>query len=95
MYFVITQSNVVGGQEGALDNVRLNVSGEQGHLLKQVLSSFAVTRNALCSLTSSSRSHIIVSHDKGKVYYSASVNSDSRVFFLAIYFAAGSTIEAS
>ena len=66
------QCNVVGGQEGALDNIRLSQSGDQGQLLKQVLSSFAVTRNALCSIISSNgnRSYIVIGHDKGKVFYS-------------------------
>ena len=63
--------NVVGGQEGALDNIRLSQSGDQGQVLKQILSSFAVTRNALCSITSysGSQSFIVVSHDKGKVFH--------------------------
>lgn len=59
----------LGSQEGAFENVRMNLSGEQGQTIRQLLSTNLVRRVALCCLSSphGKRQHLAVSHEKGKV----------------------------
>lgn len=59
----------LGSQEGAFENVRMNYSGDQGQIIRQLLSSNLIRRVALCCLASphGKRQHLAVSHEKGKV----------------------------
>eukprot|EP00731_Ephydatia_muelleri_P027266 Em0019g139a len=59
----------LGSQEGPFENVRLNLNGDQGQILKQLVTSNAIRRVAMCSLSSikGKKQHITVNHDKGKV----------------------------
>ena len=71
------QSNIVSCQEGALDNIKLTASGEQGQLLKQLLNNGAsgagaggirvIRRCAMTTLVSARHQHLVISQDKGKV----------------------------
>lgn len=70
--FVISDQIMVatlGSQEGAFENVRMNYSGEQGQVIRQLLSTNLVRRVGLCCLASphGKRQHLAVSHEKGKV----------------------------
>lgn len=60
---------IMGSQEGAFENVRMNYSGDQGQTIRQLLSSNLIRRVALCCLASplGKRQHLAVSHEKGKV----------------------------
>ena len=59
----------MGSQEGPFENVRLNLNGDQGQILKQLVTSNAIRRVAMCSFSSikGKKQHITVNHDKGKV----------------------------
>ena len=65
------QAATLGSQEGAFENVRLSFQGDQGQQLRQLLSTNAVRRVAMCALSSvkGHRQHLAVNHDKGKVQY--------------------------
>ena len=62
------QAAILGSPEGAFDNVKLNFSGDQGQVMKQLLSSFAIHRVAMCCVSGGQgkKQHLAVSHDKGK-----------------------------
>ena len=47
----------------------MNLSGDQNQALRQLMTSGAVRRSAMCCLSSSrgQKQHLVVSHDKGKV----------------------------
>lgn len=59
----------LGSQEGAFENVKLSYSGEQGQVIRQLVSSHVIRRVAMCALTSpfGKRQHLAVSHEKGKI----------------------------
>ncbi|KAK6636982.1 hypothetical protein RUM43_010649 [Polyplax serrata] len=59
----------LGSQEGAFENVRMNYSGDQGQMIKQLLSAHMIRRVAMCCLSSphGKRQHLAVSHEKGKI----------------------------
>ena len=61
----------MGSQEGAFENVRLNLTGEQGQALRQLLTNYDIRRVAMCALTSvkGKRQHLCVNHDKGKLTF--------------------------
>ena len=61
----------LGSQEGAFENVRLNLTGEQGQALRQLLTNYDIRRVAMCALTSvkGKRQHLCVNHDKGKLTF--------------------------
>ncbi len=63
------QAATLGSQEGEFENVRLNFSGDQGQVMRQLISSNAIRRVAMCTLSSykGKRQHLCVTHDKGKV----------------------------
>lgn len=61
---------VMGSQEGAFENVRLNLNGDQGQTIRQLLSNNSIRRTCMCILSSpqSKRQHLVaVSHEKGKI----------------------------
>ena len=62
------QAAILGSPEGAFENVKLNFSGDQGQVIKQLLSSFAIHRVAMCCVSGGQgkKQHLAVSHDKGK-----------------------------
>ena len=66
---VLLQAATLGSQEGAFENVRLSFQGDQGQQLRQLLTSNAIRRVAMCALSSvkGHRQHLAVNHDKGKV----------------------------
>ncbi|XP_022651482.1 E3 ubiquitin-protein ligase UBR4-like isoform X4 [Varroa destructor] len=59
----------IGSQEGAFENVKMNLGGEQQ--LRQLLQSHHVRRVAMCALSQGAgagrRQQVAVSHEKGKV----------------------------
>lgn len=59
----------LGSQEGAFENVRMNYSGDQGQMIRQLLSAHMIRRVAMCCLSSphGKRQHLAVSHEKGKI----------------------------
>lgn len=65
------QAATLGSQEGAFENVRLNLTGEQGQALRQLLTNYDIRRVAMCALTSvkGKRQHLCVNHDKGKLTF--------------------------
>ena len=65
----LSKAATLGSQEGAFENVRLSFQGDQGQQLRQLLSSNAIRRVAMCALSSvkGHRQHLAVNHDKGKV----------------------------
>ena len=65
----LTQAAILGSPEGAFDNVKLNFSGDQGQIIKQLISSHAIHRVAMCCVSGGTgkKQHLAVSHDKGKV----------------------------
>lgn len=56
----------LGSQEGAFENVRMNFSSEQGQQIKTLLNSHSLRRVSMCCLTSKTKKHLIVTHEKGK-----------------------------
>ena len=75
------QAATLGSQEGAFENVRLSFQGDQGQQLRQLLSSNAVRRVAMCALSSvkGHRQHLAVNHDKGKVRSDEKFDSDLHI----------------
>ena len=67
----LSQAATLGSQEGAFENVRLNLTGEQGQALRQLLANYDIRRVAMCALTSvkGKRQHLCVNHDKGKLTF--------------------------
>lgn len=63
------QLPTLGSQEGAFENVRMSFSGDQGQMIKQLLSAHMIRRVAMCCLSSphGKRQHLAVSHEKGKI----------------------------
>lgn len=63
----------LGSQEGAFENVRMNYSGDQGQTIRQLISAHVLRRVAMCVLSSphGRRQHLAVSHEKGKVSFTA------------------------
>lgn len=59
----------LGSQEGAFENVKINFTGDQGQLIRQLLQSHIIHRVAMCALTSpfGKRQHLAVCHEKGKI----------------------------
>ena len=59
----------LGSQEGAFENVKLSYAGDQGQIMRQLISSNVIRRVAMCALTSpfGKRQHLAVSHEKGKI----------------------------
>ncbi|KAI5699920.1 hypothetical protein M8J75_011084 [Diaphorina citri] len=61
---------VMGSQEGAFENVRMNLNGDQGQTIRQLISNNSIRRTCMCILSSpqSKRQHLVaVSHEKGKI----------------------------
>uniref|UniRef100_A0A8D8THS7 E3 ubiquitin-protein ligase UBR4 n=1 Tax=Cacopsylla melanoneura TaxID=428564 RepID=A0A8D8THS7_9HEMI len=61
---------VMGSQEGAFENVRMNLNGDQGQIIRQLISNNSIRRTCMCILSSpqSKRQHLVaVSHEKGKI----------------------------
>ena len=60
---------MLGSQEGAFENVRMNYAGEQGQTIRQLLSAHIIRRVAMCCMSSTQgkRQHLAVSHEKGKI----------------------------
>ena len=75
-YIMVSQVATLGSQEGPFENVRLTLTGDQGQVLKQLMTSNAIRRVAMCSLASvkGKKQHIAVNHDKGKVREKQMVN---------------------
>ena len=63
------QTVTLGSQEGAFENVRMNYSGDQGQVIRQLMTSHMLRRVAMCVLSSphGKRQHLAVSHEKGKM----------------------------
>ncbi len=63
------QVAILGSQERAFENMRQNFSGDQGQVMRQLISSNAIRRVAMCTLSlyKGKRQHLCVTHDKGKV----------------------------
>ncbi|CAH0393187.1 unnamed protein product [Bemisia tabaci] len=60
----------LGSQEGAFENVRMNYAGEQGQIIRQLITAHMIRRVAMCCLSSphGKRQHLVaVSHEKGKI----------------------------
>ena len=59
----------LGSQEGAFENVKLTYTGDQGQMIRQLISSNVIRRVAMTGLTSpfGKRQHLAVSHEKGKI----------------------------
>lgn len=60
----------LGSQEGTFENVRMNFTGDQGHTIRQLISTHLLRRVAMCCLASPQgrRQHLVaVSHEKGKI----------------------------
>ena len=49
----------------------MNLTGEQGQALRQLLANYDIRRVAMCALTSvkGKRQHLCVNHDKGKLTF--------------------------
>ena len=62
-------SPIISSQEGTLDSVKITYQGDQGQVLRQLLTSHIIRRVSMCLLASpsSKRQHLAVSNDKGKV----------------------------
>ncbi|XP_065191781.1 E3 ubiquitin-protein ligase UBR4-like isoform X2 [Sycon ciliatum] len=58
-----------GSTEGLFDNVRVQVNGEQGNVIRQLLSSCTIKRSAMCAVVSlrNKKQHVAVNPDKGKI----------------------------
>lgn len=67
--FVVAQGATLGSQDGAFENVRLNVSGDQGQQIRQLLSSHLLHRVGMCNMSTPSgrRHNLAVCQDKTKV----------------------------
>lgn len=59
----------LGSQEGAFENVKLSYTGDQGQIIRQLISSNVIRRVAMTALSSlqGKRQHLAVSHEKGKI----------------------------
>ena len=84
---VCRQAATLGSQEGAFENVRLSFQGDQGQQLRQLLTSNAIRRVAMCALSSvkGHRQHLAVNHDKGKVGFFWSFSFISFCCSLSLY----------
>lgn len=60
--FVVT----LGSQEGAFENVRMTYAGDHGPTIKQLIHTHAVRRTSMCCVSSKTKKHLIVTHEKGK-----------------------------
>ncbi len=60
---------MVGCQENAIENMKLTLTGDQGQLIKQLLSNSAARRSVMCAtLSSKGQGQLLaVGQDKGKV----------------------------
>lgn len=61
---------IMGSQEGAFENVRMNSNGDQGQMIRQLISNSSIRRTCMCILSSpvGKRQHLVaVSHEKGKI----------------------------
>lgn len=56
-------------KEGAFENVRMNYTGEQGTIIRQLISTNSVRRVGLCclSIPFGTKQHLVVAQDKGKI----------------------------
>lgn len=65
----VFQIGTAGSTEGLFDNVRVQVNGEQGNLIRQQLSSNIIKRSAMCSVSTlrNKKQHVAVNPEKGKV----------------------------
>ena len=52
MDIFMLQVPTLGSQEGAFENVRMNYSGDQGHAIRQFISTHLIRRVAMCCLSS-------------------------------------------
>ncbi|ODM96234.1 E3 ubiquitin-protein ligase UBR4, partial [Orchesella cincta] len=59
----------LGSQEGAFENIKMTYNGDQGSVIRQLIVSQVIRRNAIASLSAPSirRHYLAVSQEKGKV----------------------------
>ena len=60
------QAATLGSQESAFENVQLKFSGDQDQVMRNLISSSAIHRVAMCALfsTHGQWQHLVVNHDK-------------------------------
>ena len=69
LFSFLPQPPTFGCQDNAVESVKLSLSGDQGQLIKQLLSNTAARRSAMCAtVTSKGQGQLLaISQDKGKV----------------------------
>lgn len=68
--YVFYKGQLLSSKDSAFENVKLNFSGDQGQVLRQLMSSHVIQHKTMCMIATcnSKKKQFAVTHEKGKVW---------------------------
>ena len=68
--YIFYKGQLLASKDNAFENVKLNFSGDQGQVLRQLMLSHVIHHKAMCMIATpnSKKKQFAVAHEKGKVW---------------------------